>query len=467
MSVEDRRHHLGGTRTRAWAARVSESIESQLWPLPVVAVLLSVVLGIVLPRVDLLVDAGLPAGVGSVVFNGGAETARAVLSSIAGSLITATSLTFSLTVVALQLASSQASPRVLRLFARDRRVHATLAVFLGTFAYSITVLRSVRSATGDVPEFVPRVAVTLGFVLTLISVIMLVFFLAHLAAQLRVETILKDIHAETDRTIDLVGDSYATAGAYALRVREPEKKNTVTAPSSGFITSRDRSALVAFAASRGIVIEECKRVGDNIVTDTPLAFWWTGDDHKAGVDQMAVEKAIRGAHAIGYERTAAQDIDYGVQQMVDIGVRALSPGINDPTTAVHALGHLSAIISRTVALSRLPAGLAGPDGQLCVVTVSRQPGEMVHDALSQIRHYGFGDASVVTRFLQVISDLAYTCRERDVHVALVKQLGALEQQLHNNDLDPVAVAEMLTATTAVTARIAGEPHRGVAEIGVT
>jgi uncharacterized membrane protein len=421
----------------------------------VAAVLLSVALGVALPPVDLLIDARLPAGVGSVVFNGGAETARSVLSSIAGSLITATSLTFSLTVVALQLASSQASPRVLRLFARDRRVHATLAVFLGTFAYSITVLRSVRSATDTVSEFVPRLAVTVGFALTLISVITLVFFLAHLATQLRVETILKDIHAETDRTIDLVGASYAAAGAYALRIRTPEKKNAVTATSSGFITSRDRSALVAFAASRGIVIEENQRVGDNIVTGTPLAFWWTHDDH-ADVDPTAVEKAIREAHAIGYERTAAQDIDYGVQQIVDIGVRALSPGINDPTTAVHALGHLSAIISRIVALPRLPAGLAGRDGRLCVVTVTRQPGEDIHDALSQIRHYGAGDASVVTRFLHVISDLAYTCNDSNVHVALVRQLGALEQQLQNNDSDPVAVAELLRATTAVTARITQE-----------
>ncbi|MEO6827481.1 MAG: DUF2254 domain-containing protein [Microbacteriaceae bacterium] len=454
MPAEGRRSRGGGTRARAWLARITESVESRLWPLPVAAVLLSVALGVVLPRIDLLIDAGLSAEVDSVIFNGGAETARSVLSSIAGSLITATSLTFSLTVVALQLASSQASPRVLRLFARDRRVHTTLAVFLGTFAYSITVLRSVRSATNDASEFVPRIAVTAGFALTLISVIMLVFFLAHLAAQLRVETILKSIHAETDRTIDLVGDGYAAAEGYPLRIRTPETKNTVTATSSGFITSRDRVALVGFADSRGIVIEEVKRVGDNIVTDTPLAFWWTHPDHDAGPDPMEVQNAVRGAHAIGYERTAAQDVDYGVQQIVDIGVRALSPGINDPTTAVHALGHLSALISRIVALPQLPAGLVGPDGWLCVVTMTRRPGESVHNALSQIRHYGAADPSVVTRFLQVISDLAYTCHDGDVRAALAKQLEALEQQLQHDDSNPAAVTDLLAATKEVTAHIA-------------
>ncbi len=447
-----------GTKPRRWWAQVTESVESRLWPLPAAAIVVAVALGIAVPRIDLLVDSLLPTGVNSVVFNGGAETARSVLSSIAGSLITATSLTFSLTVVALQLASSQASPRVLRLFARDRRVHTTLAVFLGTFAYSITVLRSVRASTDEVPEFVPRIAVTAGFVLTLISVMMLVFFLAHLAAQLRVETILKEIHSETERTIDLVGDSYAAAPAYALRVRVPEQKNVVTSAESGFITSRDRSTLLDFALANDIVIEENRNVGENVVAGTPLAFWWGQDGSEPEVEPDIVEKAVRSAHPIGYERTAAQDVDYGVQQIVDIGVRALSPGINDPTTAVHALGHLGALIARTVTLPRLPAGLAGPDGELRVVTVSRGPAELVHDALSQMRHYGAGDPAVVRRFLQVIGDLAYTCHEREVQTALGKQLAALEQQIWDDSADPAAFADLHEEITNLATRIGQSEH---------
>jgi uncharacterized membrane protein len=440
-------------RSRGWLARVSESVESRLWPLPVAATLLAVLLGILLPRIDVVAGAALPVGVDSVVFNGGAETARSVLSSIAGSLITATSLTFSLTVVSLQLASSQASPRVLRLFARDRQVHATLAVFLGTFAYAITVLRSIRDSTDDIPEFVPRIAVTVGFLLTLISVIMLVFFLAHLAAQLRVETIMKDIHAETDRTIDLVADENSSATAYLLPLRIPERKSVVTAITSGFITSCSRTSLIAFAAENSLVFEETKRVGESIVAGTPQAYWWVAAGAEVRPDHDEIAQAVHGAYSIEYERTAAQDVDYGIQQILDIGLRALSTGVNDPTTAVHALGHLSALTSRILALPSLPEGLADPDGELRIVTTSRTSAEVVRDSLAPVRHHGAGDPAVVTRFLQVVSDLAYTNPDPDVRAALVEQLTALERQLSGDESDPVATASLVSSSRELSARI--------------
>ncbi|MFB2584211.1 DUF2254 domain-containing protein [Herbiconiux liukaitaii] len=446
-------------RGRGRLARVAESIESRLWPLPVAAIAAAVVLGILLPRLDLIVDSDLPIGVDSAVFNGGAETARSVLSSIAGSLITATSLTFSLTVVALQLASSQASPRVLRLFSRDRQVHATLAVFLGTFAYAITVLRSIRDSTDDDPEFVPRIAVTVGFALTLVSVIMLVFFLAHLAAQLRVETIMKEIHAETDRTIDLVGDSQAAVTAFEGRITLPEHREVVRADSSGFVTSVDRLGLIRFATDHGIVVQETKRVGESIVAGTPQAFWWVAGGladptGPGGAPEPAeVDEAVRRAMSIGYERTAAQDVDYGVQQILDIGVRALSAGINDPTTAVNALGHLGALLARAVALPALPTGLASEDGRLGVVTASRSAAEFVRDSLTPMRHYGAGDPAVVTRLLQTVSDLAYCCPDRPVVEALLEQLSALERQLARDESDPSEAARLLQATEALSIRL--------------
>jgi uncharacterized membrane protein len=364
---------------------------------------------------------------------------------------------------------------VLRLFARDRQVHTTLAVFLGTFAYSITVLRSVRATSNSAADFVPRLAVTVGFLLTLASVIVLVFFLAHLAAQLRVETMLKDIHAEANRTIDLVGNSIEAAPGYSSRVEIPVKTHPVTATSSGFITSRDHADLIACAAAHAIVIQEIKGVGESVVAGTPLASWWpdghgpdrnesgaveSGNVESGNVESGEVDDAVRRVYSIAYERTAAQDIDYGVQQIVDIGVRALSPGINDPTTAVNALGHLSAIITRTVQLPRLPAALADADGKLRVVTATQTSAERIHTALSPMRHYGAGDPSVVTRFLQLIDDLSYTCVDGEVQAALLYQLTALKQQLHAQNDDPAAVVEMLAAVAEVTARLTGSNGSG-------
>lgn len=445
-----RANHL---RRRGWWASLAESIDSRLWPVPLAAVIIAVALGIFLPRVDVLVDSSLPTAVDSAVFNGGADTARSVLSSIAGSLITATSLTFSLTVIALQLASSQASPRVLRLFARDRQVHWTLAAFLGTFAYSITVLRSVRSATEQTPEVVPRISVTLAFVFTLVSVIMLVFFLAHLAAQLRVETMLKDIHSDTDRTIDLVSERNAAASAFPHRIRTPPTRQTVTSSASGFITGHDDDLLLRTAAQHEIVIQETRRIGENIVEGTPLAFWWRPGDSEGPHDLAGIEMAIREAYSIGYERTASEDIDYGVQQILDIGLRALSAGVNDPTTAVHALGHLCAITARTVNMPRFPAARAGEDGELRVVTVSRSVADDVDAALSPIRHYGIEHPAVVTRFVNVVDELSYLADHPDVYPALMAQLDALTQELRSSSGDPAATGRILEFVAEAETRI--------------
>lgn len=449
----------GSSAWRGWWATLSEAIDSRLWPVPVGTVVAAVIIGILLPRLDLIVDPHLPSAVDSVVFNGGAETARTVLSSIAGSLITATSLTFSLTVVALQLASSQASPRVLRLFARDRQVHWTLAAFLGTFAYSLTVLRTVRSEDDDIAEFVPRLSVTLGFVLTLASVVMLVFFLAHLAAQLRVETMLKEIHAETDATIDLIGAANAVVDAYAGEISIPQAPRSVVADSSGFITRHDHDLLVRCATEHRIVIQELHRVGENVVTGTPLARWWPSPDARPDgedLDAEKVEGAIRKAYPIGYERTSAQDVDFGVQQTLDIALRALSPGVNDPTTAVHALGHLSAITARLVAMVRLPAAIAGPDGELCVVTVPRAPSDDIDASLTPIRHYGAEHPAVVRRFVQAVSELSLVCSSREVDVALVAQLDAADEQVRSNAADPASNSTMLTLIAEERARLTAQ-----------
>lgn len=449
--------HVSSARSSSlrgsWAA-LSESVRTRLWPLPIAAIILAVALGVVLPRIDVLVDDALPTGVDSAVFNGGAETARAVLSSIAGSLITATSLTFSLTVIALQLASSQASPRVLRLFARDPQVHWTLAAFLGTFAYSLTVLRSVRSETGDTAEFVPRISVTVAFALTLVSVVMLVFFLAHLAAQLRVETMLKEIHAETDRAIDLVDDRNAVAPAYTGEIPSHTHPHPVPASSSGFLTGEDLTRLTQTAATHGVVIRLNKRVGENVLKGTPLAFYSHSDGGARPSDQ-SIEDAVRGAYAIGYERTASEDVDFGVQQILDIALRALSPAVNDPTTAVDALGHLGSITVRMLAMAQPPPAVRGPEGQLCLVTKSRTTRELVELSLSPMRHYGAEHPAVVERFLQVLVEiLAASGDDPELRAALGAQLDALTQQLHGMETDPASRSAMLSLVEETRTQLA-------------
>lgn len=440
---------------RGWWTRVMESVESRLWPVPLAVVVFAVALGILFPLLDRVIEAGLPAVVAAALFNGGADTARTVLSSIAGSLITATSLTFSLTVVSLQLASSQASPRMLRLFARDRQVHWTLATFLGTFAYSITVLRSVKSATQTSPAVVPQLSVTVAFLLTLVSVIMLIFFLAHLAALLRVETMLKDIHADADRTIELRGLRNSSVKAFNAPIVVPAVTEVVMCESNGFLTTQDRASLVSSAVKYSIVIKEVRQVGDNVVRGTPLAYWWSdSDERKPGeAERDEIAEAIRCAYSTGYERKAADDEGLGVEQILDIGLRALSPGINDPTTAVNALGHLAAMLAGTVSMPRMPAGIADDDGQLRVVVVPRTASDDIEAALSPFRQYGAEHQAVVKRLVRLADELSAAASNAEVDRALVEQLEALIRQLRTHDEDPATRDALVTLTEGAVGRI--------------
>ena len=175
---------------------IRDGLRTQLWPVPLFGIVLGLVLGVALPRLDRSLDGHLSAELTSYVFGGGPDAARTLLGAIVGSLITVTSLTFSLTVVTLQLASSQFSPRLLRTFSRDRYVHFTLALFLGTFSYALAVLRTVRNEADGITDFVPQLSISVAFLLCLASVIGLVVFLAHLARQIRVETMLVQVHAD-------------------------------------------------------------------------------------------------------------------------------------------------------------------------------------------------------------------------------------------------------------------------------
>lgn len=437
---------------------LSEAVASRLWPIPAAALVVGVVLGVLLPELDRTVDEQLPSSVGAWVFSGGVDAARAVLTTISGSLITATSLTFSLTVVALQLASSQHSPRLLRMFASDPTVHWTLAAFLGTFAYALVVLRTVSDEGGSLA--VPRISVTFAVLLTVVSMFVLILFLGHLARILRVETMLRDVHSEATRTIELLaGDRYdgrdEPASAPADR---PERE--VTASRSGFITSIDRDLLLDLATERDLVIREHLAVGASVIDGTPLASWWSSEASSpvgSRAEVEAVDDRIRSAVSIAYERTPRQDIGYGVRQMADIATKALSPGVNDPTTAVHALGHLAAILADLAELPPEPATIVDDAGRDRVVPRRTDFAALVETALQQPRRYGAADPDVVTRLYGVIADVARHVGDEERAAVLRGQLERLSASVareHYDDVERAHFAELEAVARSLLDRAA-------------
>ncbi|CDZ91622.1 DUF2254 domain-containing protein [Rhodococcus ruber] len=407
-----------------------EAIRSRLWPVPAAAVLVAVLAGIGIPELDAAIDDRLPPTVAGYLFGGGADAAREVLSAIAGSLITVTSLTFSLTLVTLQLASSQYSPRLLRTFAADRVVQRTLGLFLATFVYALTVLRTVRSGTDDTDDsaFVPQLAVTTAYLLAVASVIALVLFLGHLVRQIRVEAVLEQVRADTCET--------------AARLLPPDRQDRPTLPvpppaphvveadSSGFLVELDEYALLAAAEEAEAVVWVNRPVGSPVLAGTPVASWWSLRPQPLTEDQARrLCDRVRGALRTGSERTAVQDLGYGLRQLTDVVVRALSPGINDPTTAVHGLVSCTAVLGELLDLELGPYPLCDEHDRVRVVLARPTFAELLDLVCTQPRLYGADDPAVLDALLSMLRELAWKATTAEQRAAITDQLGRLREHI--------------------------------------
>ena len=411
-------------------ARWLEALRAQLWPVPTIAVVLAVVLGAVLPGFDAAVDGRMDPHVSVLLFSGGPEAAASVLQAIAGSLITVTSLTFSLTVVTLQLASSQFSPRLLRTFTSDRIVHATLALFLASFAFALTVLRSVRREDSARPPFVPEISVTVAFVLAIASVLGLVLFLAHLTREIRVETMMQRVVGETQSTVESV---YPVDRHVQSAAPQPGPGAVRIASShSGFLVSVDRERLLRAALDTGTVLQLDCMPGSFLVKGVPFATAWplVPRERLAPQDREGLERSINAAVIAGGERTHVQDVAFGLRQLVDVAVRALSPGINDPTTAVHIIGHLSVLLCQLADRSPGPAQVTDEADRIRVVIALPDLADLLGLCLDQPRHYGASDPAVAERLLYLLQEFAWCDRQgaysKDIHRHLARLNDSFE-----------------------------------------
>lgn len=401
-----------------------ESLRAELWPLPVLGVVVAVLAGIFLPLLDQHVDSDLPPRVTAYLFGGGAQESRTLLSTIATSLITVTSLTFSLTVVTLQLASSQFSPRLLRTFTRDRFVHVTLALFLSTFTFALMVLRTVRSKAESRSEFVPQVSVSVALVLAVVAVLGLVTFLAHLAREIRVETTLRTVHREADHTL--------TAGSRARSERcrdvlpaAPTWATPVLADGSGFALEVNEAELAEILVGAEAVLLLDRAPGDSMVEGTPIGVVWTRSGARLDDD---VPTRIARTLSTGFERTQRQDVSHGLRQITDVANKALSPGINDPTTAVHALGHSAALLCELVHRDLGPRVLHDQDDAALAVLRRPDLDELLDLAVTQPRRYGAADPFVLARLVALLSEVAWhasTLEDAEGERAAVRRQVAL------------------------------------------
>ncbi len=283
-----------------------------------------------------------------LTFQGTADDAENVLTVVSATMITTIGLVFSLTVVALQVASSQFSVRLLRTFLRDVPNQAVLATFVCTFAYATGGLYTVGHHRDA--EFVPSVAVSGSLLLMFASTGALVFFLHHLMHSIQIDSVLENTQ---QRTLTLVDELFPEPDT-PDRVREkqpapPAGASVLLAPRSGYVQTVRVSRIADQAAESGHTVLLVTSVGDYVTAGGILGWCWHRGDPPGPADPAVVQRIMRHGH-IGFERTLQQDPRFGLRQMVDIALRALSSATNDPYTAIQVVHHLSAV--ETVLASR-------------------------------------------------------------------------------------------------------------------
>lgn len=420
------------------AERAQRDVGS-LWLWPVV----SGAAGLALALLLLLVRSISPR-IDSFLWPGDTSSATAMAQTVAGSVVTVTSLTFTLTVVALQLASQQFSPRLLREFSRDPVTKVVLSVLIATFVVAITVLRGLRE---DRP--VPALAVAVVFLLGLISLGTVVAFISHLIRVLRVDTMMLKAHTETVRAIGRFYPDYDDSRPQSPTGEEVDDAVAEVVPAwrSGFVQLVEVHGLVAAARDAGVVIVLIVRPGDQVVEGSPVAT--VQADGGGPPDPETARACVRDHVRIGYERTLQQDAAFGFRQLEDIAVKALSPGINDPVTAIHAVGHLSDLLVSLTGRRLGPTVHLDDAGAARAVVPDRDLDYYLELTCGQIRRYGKGEPTVLIGLLRMLRDVAVAARDDAARAAVRHQVALVVAAA-----DPAMLPEESEAVSDMAARVA-------------
>ena len=358
------------------------------------------------------------------------QVAQVILRSIATSIVTVVSIVFAILLMTLTLASTQFSPRILVSFVRDRGTQWTLGVFLGTFSYCMAALPAARSLP---VAFVPVLTVIGAMVLALVAVGWLIFFIHHISQAISVNHIVDRIARETELVIDELMPRPRTRFEPMSRLPLDDTGQTaILNQQSGYVRFIDVDQLLYLAKTWRIRIRVERGVGQFVPAGVPLLHVSREDR----IDPMRSAELL-GAFDIGPTRTLQQDVEFGVIQIVDIALRAISPAVNDPSTAISCLDQLSRILVHWFARAQPASVMFDPPHVPRVFVPWISIDGMLDTAFEQIRHYAANDAAVSLRLLRAIGDIASTLQQQDLHHKLLERahrvVNGCENRLSGTD----------------------------------
>ncbi|MGB3208640.1 MAG: DUF2254 domain-containing protein [Crinalium sp.] len=430
-------------------SKLWDSLNASFWFIPTLMVILAIALSFITIGIDQRLEVDLIENLGWA-YALGPSGSRAILSAIAGSMVSVATTAFSITIVALQLASSQFGPRLLRNFMQDTGNQIVLGTFISTFVYSLLVLRTINGVEEN--EFVPHLAVTCGIGLAIASIGVLIYFIHHSASSIQVDQVITKVGHELDDAIDRLFPKKIGRGGSQQR-QEPSTSDIpadfdrdacpVKVKNSGYIQAIDESQIMQIAKENNLLLQIQHRPGDFVVRGSNLVLVFPGEQ----VNKQLTGK-INDAFVLGLQRTDQQDVEFSVNQLVEIAVRALSPGINDPFTAVRCIDQLSVALCH-LAEKEIPSPYRyDDDDQLRVIAGAIAFADVTDAAFNQIRQYGTSSVAVTMRLLEAIATIATFTHNKTDRAALLRHANMINrgsQEEISEELDRQDIQERYLA----------------------
>jgi uncharacterized membrane protein len=438
---------------KVWRERTTDFHRATLWFLPALGVFGALALGTILTQID--ID---PGGLfGDLIFRGNVNEARELLTVIAGTMITVTGLVFVLTVVALQIASTQFSPRLLRTFMRDRGTQVVLSTFVATFTYSLAGLHNVGRTMSTGELFLPRLAVSGALLLAFVSVGMLVFYIQHISNSIRIDTIMQRVEDRTLAALDELHPLDTDRSTPPPAVPDPPPRALIlTATRSGYVQEYYTDRLLQRVTAHNAVMTLDHQIGHHVVRGRPVARVWSIEESSA----LPVDVWAQVGIVTKSERVIERDIAFGIRQMVDIAIKAIGPSINDPYTATQAVQHLSVLLVEIAARNLQRKVLADADGVARVFIPVSDFANYLDLVCSHVRQEAAGRPRVMVALLRLLEDVAATTTDpahtrahtravaHQIHLILIDARREIAQEADLEELERVAARAQRALSTS-------------------
>ena len=430
-------------------AKLWDSLHSSYWFVPTIIAAIAIALAFTMLSLD-------RAGYYTLIekwhwiYTGDADGARSLLSAIGGSMITVAGTTFSITIVALQLAASNFGPRLLRNFMQDTGNQIVLGTFIGTFIYCLLVLRTVHGDGDGYNEFVPQFSVTGGIVLAIASIGLLIYFIHHASTIIQASHVISEVSADLDRAIDRlfpekIGRSVSQSKRQVgeIPANFDSEACPIRASGSGYIQAVDDEKLMKIACQHNLLLRLQYRPGKFVIQGSNLVMVWPGER----VNRKLTDR-INDAFILGKERTEQQDVEFPIAQLVEIALRAISPAVNDPFTAIRCIDRLSAGLSRLAQRDFPSPYRYDKDNNLRAIAQGVTFAGLTDTAFNQIRQYGRADVAVTIRLLEAIAAIASYTRNPKDRASLLRHAKMIERDSYegvSEELDRKDIEERYQA----------------------